>query len=99
MTLPTPSFYTSVLAEAEVEAVPSTLGIDSMAEDLTLLRSVLRALMRQWPVNLPLVLRGMDTLFRGIAIRNRISGKSDDIALKGALAVLDDIRNTMAGDS
>lgn len=55
--------------------------------------AALRDLVAQRPLNLDVLLRTMNTIFRGVAIRNRISGKAD--SWEHAVQVIQDIRGTL----
>ena len=65
-------------------------------EDLDLLRETAGVLVAHAPVKVPQLVRVMDTLFKGVAIRNRVPTEKEPEEWKGAQAVLDDIRRTLA---
>ena len=74
---------------------PST-DVDDMEESIRLLRTLLRVLLRQWPPDIRLILRTLETHFRALDLRHRLTGGSESEAWKAAAAtVLEDFRHAM----
>lgn len=83
---PVPSFYRSVLDEAELMSALEVEGID---QELAVLRLRLKTLLDKQPRDYELMLKGVQSIVRAAGTRYRISAKSKD-DLAAALGALVD---------
>jgi hypothetical protein len=78
-------FYEEALSQAEQADFPLALEIEGVDQEIAVLRLRLRAVLKQRPEDLPLMLRGVGLLVRALAAKYRLP-KADQDALAEAVA-------------
>ena len=89
-------FYSSALSRAERMRLPRARATEGLDEEIALLRVRLHRLAQEHPEQLELLLKGVGTLIKVVALKYKLSGKpADDLSssiagvLKGIGGVLE----------
>ena len=83
------NFYQGVLAEAAASDLHEAAAPDGLADEVALLRVLVRRQLAEGPENLDLTLKGLTLLARLVATQYRLSG-ADEAALRGQLSTVAD---------
>ncbi len=74
-------FYSSALSRAERMRLPKARATEGLDEEIALLRVRLYRLAQEHPEQLELLLKGVGTLIRVVALKYKLSGKpADDLS-------------------
>ena len=65
-------FYAEALSEAERLLLPEARGIEGVEEEIALLRLRLRAVLQETPLDLPLLLHGVEVLARVVGAQHKL---------------------------
>ena len=85
------SFYAQALSEAERVLLPEAREIEGLDEEIALLRVKLASALEEHPDDMPLVLRAVDMLVKTVAVRYRLSKKSQENLAEAIDGVLKEV--------
>lgn len=92
-----PGFYEEVLDQARRNALRSAKAIDSLDDDIALLRACVYAELAEAVVDRPQVLRTLEVICKAELARARISGRSGDDLYKSVIGVLHGVGEALDG--
>ena len=84
-------FYSSALTHAERMRLPKAKATEGLDEEIALLRVRLHRLAQEHPEQLELLLKGVGTLIRVVALKYKLSGKPADDLSSSITGVLNGI--------
>ena len=85
------SFYAQALSEAERVLLSEAREIEGLDEEIALLRVKLASALEEHPDNMPLMLRAVDMLVKTVAVRYRLSRKSQENLAEAIDGVLKEV--------
>lgn len=88
-------FYEASLTEAERRQLPKAREVEGLDEEVAMLRTRLFAMAQQKPERVERLMNGMGMLLRAMAVRYRISEKSQEDLEASIAGVLDGVGRTM----
>lgn len=81
-------FYASALSRAERTRLPKARAAEGLDEEIALLRVRLHSVAREHPEQLELLLKGVNSLVRAVALKYKLSDKPAEDLSKNIAAVL-----------
>jgi hypothetical protein len=81
-------FYGSALSAAERIELEEASKIEGLDKEIAVLRTKLRSALKKRPVNLPLMVRGIDLLVKAVSARYRLSKEAEENLAESLAGVL-----------